>query len=63
MTEDVVHRERGLLGAYLLGQLDQDEADLIAKHLRRCASCRQEHESLSSTSELLKWYVDGGGDI
>jgi anti-sigma factor RsiW len=58
-----VHRERGLLGAYLLGQLDQDEAELVAKHLRRCTSCRLEHESLIYTSELLKWYVDKGGDL
>jgi len=63
MAEDVVHRERGLLGAYLLGQLDQDEAERIAKHLHRCSSCRYEHESLASTSELLKWYIDQGGDI
>jgi anti-sigma factor RsiW len=63
MTDDVVHRERGLLGAYLLGQLDQDEAELIAKHLHRCQSCRQEHESLVSTSDMLKWYIDQGGAI
>lgn len=58
-----VHRERGLLGAYLLGQLDDDEAELVAKHLHRCASCRLEHESLVNTSDLLKWYVDKGGDL
>jgi hypothetical protein len=58
-----VHRERGLLGPYLLGQLDQDEAELVAKHLRWCVSCRHEHESLISTSDQLKWYVDRGGDL
>jgi len=63
MTDDLAHRERGLLGAYLLGQLDQDETELIANHLHWCPSCRQEHESLASTSELLKWYVDKGGDL
>ena len=63
MTHDPFHREHGLLGAYLLGLLDQDEAELVARHLRRCSSCRQEHESLVSTSELLKWYVDKGGDL
>jgi anti-sigma factor RsiW len=63
MTDDVVHRERGLLGAYLLGQLDQDETELVARHLRWCSSCQQEHESLLSTSELLKWYIGKGGEI
>ena len=63
MTDDLVHRERGLLGAYVLGRLDQDEAELVAKHLRFCLSCRQETESLLATSELLKMYIDKGGDI
>jgi anti-sigma factor RsiW len=63
VTDDLVHRERGLLGAYVLGQLDQDEAELVAKHLRSCPSCRQENESLLATSELLKMYIDKGGDI
>jgi anti-sigma factor RsiW len=63
MTHDPVHRERGLLGAYLLGQLGKDETELVASHLGRCPSCRQEHESLVSTSDLLKWYVDKGGDL
>jgi anti-sigma factor RsiW len=63
MTDDPIHRERGLLGPYLLGQLDQDEAELIAKHLRQCPSCQQEHESLLNMSELLKWYIGKGGEI
>jgi anti-sigma factor RsiW len=63
MTEDLVHRERGLLGPYLLGQLDQDETELVTKHLSWCSSCQQEHQSLLDTSELLKWYIGEGGEI
>ena len=63
MTDDLIHRERGLLGPYVLGQLDQDEAELIAKHLHQCPSCQQEHETLLSTSDLLKWYVSEGGEF
>jgi len=63
VTDDPVHRERNLLGAYVLGQLDPDEADLVAAHLAGCVTCQQERETVLATSELLKWYVDKGGDI
>jgi anti-sigma factor RsiW len=63
VTDDLIHRERGLLGAYILDKLDPDEAELVAKHLRQCVSCQQEHQSLLATSELLKWYIDRGGDL
>lgn len=63
MTDDPIHRERGLLGAYVLGQLDQDEAESVARHLSGCPKCRQENENLLATSELLKWYIEKGGDI
>jgi anti-sigma factor RsiW len=63
MTDDLVHWERGLLGAYISGQLGQDEAELVAKHLRCCPECQQEKESLLAVYELLKWYIDKGGDI
>lgn len=64
MTDDSpVHRERFLLGAYAAGLLEPDEAELVAQHLAGCPSCRQEHEKVRATSNLLRWYAAGGGDI
>lgn len=58
-----LHRERFLLGAYAAGLLDPDEAELVARHLAGCLSCQVEHEKVLATSDLLRWYVDRGGDI
>ena len=58
-----VHRERFLLGGYVAGLLDDQEAELVARHLLDCRSCQREHDELLATSDLLRWYADKGGDI
>ncbi|WP_347108569.1 zf-HC2 domain-containing protein [Paenarthrobacter sp. S56] len=42
-----------LLGAYLLGGLDPEEARAFEHHLNQCASCRRELEELASLPALL----------
>ena len=50
MNGESVHQ---LLGAYLLGGLEADEARAFEDHLRTCATCRQELEELESLPALL----------
>ena len=45
MNADSVHQ---LLGAYLLGGLEPDEARAFEDHLAGCADCRGELEELES---------------
>jgi hypothetical protein len=48
------HREwRELLGAYVLGGLDADEAARVEAHLDGCRQCRDEAEALSPLRTLL----------
>ena len=42
-----------LLGAYLLGGLEPDEAAAFEEHLARCTDCRQELDNLASLPALL----------
>jgi predicted anti-sigma-YlaC factor YlaD len=42
-----------LLGAYLLGGLEPDEAAAFEQHLARCTDCRQELDDLASLPALL----------
>ncbi|MEC5191395.1 MULTISPECIES: anti-sigma factor family protein [unclassified Arthrobacter] len=42
-----------LLGAYLLGGLEPDEAAAFERHLGGCAACRQELDELASIPALL----------
>lgn len=42
-----------LLGAYLLGGLEPEEARVFEDHLNQCASCRRELEELASLPALL----------
>lgn len=42
-----------LLGAYLLGGLEPDEAAAFEEHLARCTDCRQELDDLASLPALL----------
>jgi hypothetical protein len=44
---------RPLLGGYVLGALEPDEADAVREHLPGCAGCRAEHASLAGLPELL----------
>ncbi|TQS93073.1 anti-sigma factor [Arthrobacter sp. TS-15] len=50
MNGNSVHH---LLGAYLLGGLEPQEARLFEDHLAACAQCRQELEQLESVPALL----------
>ncbi|AMB41702.1 MULTISPECIES: anti-sigma factor [Paenarthrobacter] len=50
MNADSVHQ---LLGAYLLGGLEPDEARAFEDHLAACADCRGELEELESLPALL----------
>ncbi|ASN21702.1 zf-HC2 domain-containing protein [Arthrobacter sp. YN] len=50
MTGNSVHQ---LLGAYLLGGLEADEARTFEDHLATCAECRRELEELESLPALL----------
>ncbi|MFJ4210552.1 anti-sigma factor family protein [Paenarthrobacter sp. NPDC089675] len=50
MNGETVHQ---LLGAYLLGGLEPEEARAFEDHLNGCAECRQELEGLESLPALL----------
>ncbi|MFK0039777.1 anti-sigma factor family protein [Paenarthrobacter sp. NPDC090517] len=50
MSGNSVHQ---LLGAYLLGGLEPDEARTFEDHLAKCAECRHELEELESLPALL----------
>jgi len=50
MNENSVHQ---LLGAYLLGGLELQEARTFEDHLAKCAQCRNELEQLESLPALL----------
>ena len=47
-------RVKELLSAYLDGELSPKEADLVERHLRECAYCAQDLESLRQTVSLVR---------
>ncbi len=56
-----------LLGAYVLGALDADEAGRIDEHLASCASCRTEVAELTAWTDMLgdvppEAFLDGPPD-
>ena len=44
---------RPLLGGYVLGALEPDEAEAVREHLPGCAACSAEHASLAGLPALL----------
>ena len=55
MTDEESHRAlRELIGAYLLGHLDEHEAARVRAHLDGCASCRAEVAELATLPSLLR---------
>jgi anti-sigma factor RsiW len=44
---------RPLLGAYVLGALEPEEAEAVREHLPGCAACSAEHASLAGLPALL----------
>jgi hypothetical protein len=53
MTVEGCREWRERLGAYVLGQLSDDERAATAAHIEGCAACRAEAESLAPLAELL----------
>jgi anti-sigma factor RsiW len=45
---------RPLLGAYVLGALEADEAEEVREHLAACPGCAAEHARLSPLPDLLR---------
>ena len=44
---------RTLLGGYVLGAIEPDEADAVRRHLAECAECAIEHDELAGVPVLL----------
>jgi anti-sigma-K factor RskA len=44
---------RPLLGAYVLGGLEPDEAAAVREHLDRCSVCAREHRELAGLPDML----------
>ena len=44
---------RSSLGAFLLGALDPDEHDAVARHVATCPDCRREVERMAALPDLL----------
>jgi hypothetical protein len=53
MTAEACREWRQQLGAYVLGQLPEDERVATSAHIEGCAACRAEVESLAPLAELL----------
>ena len=53
MTIEGCREWRERLGAYVLGQLSEDERAVTAAHIDGCADCRAEAESLTPIAKLL----------
>ena len=53
MTAEACREWRQQLGAYVLGQLPDDERAATSAHIEGCAACRAEVESLAPLAELL----------
>jgi len=54
MTSPVCHWVRGLLSAYLDGELKGTAREAVRQHLERCDSCRARLRLLEETDELLE---------
>ena|SRR4051794_36616217 len=53
MMGESCHELRMLLGAYVLGSLDDDEAARVREHLRDCPACAAEYARLAPLPGLL----------
>lgn len=53
---------RNLLGGYLLGALEPQEAESVRDHLAGCADCRREFEELAPVPQLLD-LTDGDTEL
>lgn len=54
MNQNDHHPPRELIGAYLLDQLDTDDAERFRAHLRTCGVCRAEIDDLMPVVEALR---------
>lgn len=53
MRAEGCNRYRELLGAYVLGRLEEDERRELERHISECPRCRAEVSELRSVTELL----------
>lgn len=54
MNEEQAHQQvREMLGSYLLGHLDDSEADAVRAHLDGCPTCRQDLAEITPLRPLL----------
>jgi hypothetical protein len=60
MTSESCRDLRPLLGAYVLGALEDDEAALVREHLRDCPACAAEHSRLAPLPGLLTLAAPAG---
>lgn len=58
MTSSDHRHYRELLGAYVLGHLEDEEERALETHLQRCASCRAEAEDLGEVVAVLSAHPD-----
>jgi hypothetical protein len=63
----MIDHDQSMLGPYVLGALEPDEARDVAEHLRECADCRQELAQLDEMKVLLgevppEAFLDGAPD-
>ncbi len=54
MTEDTHRAMRELLGAFVLGHLDQTETAQVRAHVDGCSECRAEYDSLAPLALALR---------
>ncbi|MCX6012147.1 MAG: zf-HC2 domain-containing protein [Chloroflexi bacterium] len=52
------HRIQKLFSAYISGQLPDNSSSMVVEHIKDCAFCRQELESLKNTANLLQQIQD-----
>jgi hypothetical protein len=71
MSEREMTHDRSLLGAYVLGVLDDEEVRTVEEHAAACAECRSELAELEAIRDMLREvppeaFLDGppeGGDL
>jgi hypothetical protein len=52
------HAEKGMLQAYLDGQLDPGQVSAIEQHLKSCAECQREHATIRDHAALVRDSLD-----
>lgn len=58
MTDSDHRYHKELLGAYVLGHLEEDEKQELHRHLAHCEGCRAEAEELGEVAAALSAYPE-----